>query len=345
MKNHHLFWISTILVLAISGCGKKEGASPAVLDAPIAAAQVDPNESTPEEIAEQLGIQMASSNRRVSPSQFSEYPLVVDIFRSSSSRPVAGDFRATYVDILAPDQTLSPSDRLALARKRFNTAAAQEFAIISVHGKIRKFQIVSTALEGEARGGFRTTPSGNFKLDAIAYPKRILRENGTRPLLLTLFPWLKSAKYDNSPMYWGLWVFGGYFMHSTSHYGQLGTRASMGCIRQSFPDAIELFRLRQYYRGMIRIHPIGSEQAVRRFQELSTTERLLEEVIREKKKIKDYIAFNRSTEVYSNGHTWIDSTTGRPGAVDWPNCGPTDCFTIWGMKNPVSEPKTAQDPQ
>ncbi len=336
MKKTNSFLVGAILSFVLFGCGKDDSPAPEALDEVLTESPVDPNESTPEELAKQLGLEMASTNRKVPASQFKDYPLVVDIFRSSASRPVAGAFRESYVDQLVPDRSLPPQYRLELARKRFANAAAQEFAITSIHGKIRKFQIVSTAIEAEARGGFRTTPSGNFKLDAIAYQKRVLQPDGTRPLMLVLFPWLKSATYDNSPMYWGLWLFGGYFMHSTPHYGQLGTRASMGCIRQAFPDAIELFRLRQYYRGMVRIHPIGSEQAVRRFQELSTTERLLQEIGREKQKIRDYIAFNRSTEVHSNGHTWIDASTRQPNLIDWPNCGPIDCFTIWGMRVPSS---------
>jgi hypothetical protein len=44
-------------------------------------------------------------------------------------------------------------------------------------------------------------------------------------------------------MYWGLQIHGGYFIHSSPHYGNLGKPASMGCVRASFPDAMELFEL------------------------------------------------------------------------------------------------------
>jgi len=55
------------------------------------------------------------------------------------------------------------------------------------------------------------------------------------------WPWKTSIKYKNSPMYWGLVIDGGFYFHSSPHYGNLGRPASKGCIRASIPDAMEVF--------------------------------------------------------------------------------------------------------
>jgi hypothetical protein len=97
-----------------------------------------------------------------------------------------------------------------------------EFGLLLVDGRISRAFLVSTAVEGKA------PILGTYRLG-------IPRVNG-KP-----WPWRTSTKYQNSPMYWALQIEGGYFIHSTPHYGNLGAPASMGCIRASLPDAMELF--------------------------------------------------------------------------------------------------------
>jgi len=74
-------------------------------------------------------------------------------------------------------------------------------------------------------------------------------------------------------MCWDLWRKGGYFIHSTPHYGQLGVPAPMGCIRQSFLDAQALFKLvvDDDLSAMIRVQPVDSVAAASRLQEIRTS--------------------------------------------------------------------------
>jgi hypothetical protein len=169
-------------------------------------------------------------------------------------------------------------------------------------------------------------------MDIRVIRKTVDLPDGSRAVRDVQFPWLRSAKFNNSQMYWGLWIFGGYFIHSTPHYGQLGAPASMGCIRQTFPDSMELFKLRQKYPGMIRIHKIGSQAAITRFNELTNVAWVLPRIDKNMKQIREYIAFRGTTEMNIQGHAWINPATGTPGPIDWPNCGPVDCFKVWGRK-------------
>jgi hypothetical protein len=97
-----------------------------------------------------------------------------------------------------------------------------EFAVLVVEGKIERAFVISTAIEG------KEPILGSYRLS-------VPNVNGRA------WPWKTSLKYDNSPMYWGLQISGGFYIHSTPHYGNLGSPASMGCIRASIPDAMELF--------------------------------------------------------------------------------------------------------
>jgi hypothetical protein len=185
-------------------------------------------------------------------------------------------------------------------------------------------------------GGYKTTPPGNYRLSAIAYEKTIEGTDGTRSKKFIPYPWLRSRRYNNSQMYWGVWIFGGYFMHSTTHYGELGRPASMGCIRQSYPDAMELFRQVLRYPAMIRIHPIGSQQAYDRLRTITTPTWVLPRLEQNLSQIRAYIDYADSEEISVLGHAWVDPARGRPGTPNWPNCGPVDCFKIWGKKPPAN---------
>jgi hypothetical protein len=323
-------FFSGILAIALLGigCGSGNG------NRPQSSASFPP-EVTPEEMARELGVPNEPGPRAVKASEYGRYSLVVDVFRWSPSNPVLGSFDERYVDLLIPPGSGTPAERIAEARKSFADLAGREFAVISVDGAVRKAEIVSAGIEDYAEGGYRTTPPGAYKLDVLRYSKRIPNGDGTTRVAEVDYPWLRSETYGNSIMYWGLWIFGGYFIHSTTHYGVLGHRASMGCIRQSYPDAMTLFRLRQDHLGMIRIHPIGSAEAIDRFREITTVESTLVDLSEDLRNIREYMDYAGSTEISVPGHAWIDPATGKPGPVDWPNCGPVDCFSIWGRKPPA----------
>ncbi len=97
-----------------------------------------------------------------------------------------------------------------------------EFAILTVNGRIERAFLVSTAIDG------KDPILGTYRLS--------IPQIEGKP-----WPWRTSIKYHNSPMYWALQIQGGYFIHSSPHYGNLGAPASMGCIRASLPDAMQLF--------------------------------------------------------------------------------------------------------
>jgi hypothetical protein len=309
------------------GCGSDSDAPPV---------RNDDVEISPEEFALELGLEPDSGPRVIRPENFPDFPLVVDIFRRSSKLPVLGEFRDEYIDLLATDRTAPADARAETARKRFADLATREFAIVSLRGQPQRAQIISGGLEGYAEGGFKTTPPGNYRLSAIAYEKTVDLPDGSRAKKFIPYPWLRSRRYNNSQMFWGLWIFGGYFMHSTTHYGELGRPASMGCIRQTYPDAMELFRQAQRYPAMIRIHPIGSQQAYDRVREIGGVAWALPRLEQNLAQIRAYVAYAKNDEIVNLGHAWIDPSTGRPSTPAWPNCGPVDCFEVWGKKPPTN---------
>jgi hypothetical protein len=122
----------------------------------------------------------------------------------------------------SPTLESSGSARIRILIQRMPKSFDHEFGLLLVDGRISRAFLVSTAVEGKA------PILGTYRLG-------IPRVKG-KP-----WPWRTSIKYQNSPMYWALQIDGGYFIHSTPHYGNLGAPASMGCIRASLPDAMELF--------------------------------------------------------------------------------------------------------
>lgn len=308
---------SAMIILAAVGCGAGSEESKNSLEAEI----------TPEQAAEEFGLPNNPNARRVPSNEFHLYPLVIDIFRRSSTLPVLGEFLPEYTELLAHGDEV-------LARKKFAELARKEFGVVSLRNVPYKTQIVSGALEGIAEGGFRTTPPGNYRMDIRIIRKTVDLPDGTRGPRNVQFPWLRSAKFNNSQMYWALWMFGGYFLHSSPHYGEMGAPASMGCIRQTFPDSMELFKLRQEHPGMVRVHEIGSQSAYTRLRELTNVAWVLPRMAENVKQIRNYIAYAGTTEINVQGHAWLNSATGTPNAVEWPNCGPVDCFNIWDRKKP-----------
>ncbi len=97
-----------------------------------------------------------------------------------------------------------------------------EFAVMVVDGKIKKAFIISSSMPGKA--------------PILGIHQLTVEKRSGKP-----YPFRVSAKFDNSPMYWPANIRGGFFIHSTPHYGNLGKPASMGCTRVSIPDAMLIF--------------------------------------------------------------------------------------------------------
>jgi lipoprotein-anchoring transpeptidase ErfK/SrfK len=93
----------------------------------------------------------------------------------------------------------------------------QEMTVASDGRTVYTFD-VSTGRKGY------TTPTGNFK------PIRMHKM------------WY-SAKYDNSPMPFSIFFYGGYAIHGTGDIKNLGTVASHGCVRLHPDNAEKLFNL------------------------------------------------------------------------------------------------------
>lgn len=370
------------------------GSFPAEAPAVSAIDVYDGDEASPEEIAAGLrpfleGADLEAlenpNSRVVLPSEFAKYQIVVDIFRQSARRPVLGKYDASYLDATTSTFTeADPEKRKALSKTRFGNLANSEFAIITVDGTPFKAQLISGALEAEinqpvkvdgvkqydpltgkvvTKRSRKTTPNGNFKLTAVSLKTRVKGADGKPSAPQTLpFPFLSSTTYDRSAMYWGLSIYGGYFFHSTPHTGQLGRPASMGCVRQSFPDAMELWDFvanrSQGRLAMIRIHKMHSLEAYTRLREIVydprympsdpanqlTPEQLNQTALPNSsrdlnwlvgqlnvnyQRVRDYAA-KYGSDHNGVGYSWIDPTTKKAAAPVFPLCGGFDCFKVWG---------------
>ena len=103
---------------------------------------------------------------------------------------------------------------------------------VRVNGGQEGYWRVSTARQGYS------TPRGAFR------PTRMAR---------VYF----SKKYDNSPMPYSVFFYGGNAIHGTTHIGGLGRPASHGCIRLHPNNAARFFNLIERYgrlRTRINIH-------------------------------------------------------------------------------------------
>lgn len=89
---------------------------------------------------------------------------------------------------------------------------------VSVDGQPRYNWVVSTGVHG--------TPSGTFR------PQSLSRNH-------------RSSLYNNAPMPYSIFYDGNYAIHGTTHIGQLGGRASKGCVRLHPSNAAVLFALVQ----------------------------------------------------------------------------------------------------
>lgn len=362
-----------LLISLFSGCSEKQN--------PLSTLPNLNQEVSPEEFAREFGLPTEGGTdfatdypftteipriRVVPPTDFKNFQVTVDVFRQSESNPLLGSFQNEYIDDLSSASgKLSPTARATQAEKRFNLLNRRAFAIISKNGEILKAYLISGAVEKEVlvsvRGpdgeplldpttglpmtkmSFKTTPSGNYRLDPIVYTHRVIKSDGTKIKIPVAFPWIQSKTYGNSQMYWGLWIHGGYFIHSTPHYGELGRPASMGCIRQSFPDAQDLFKLlvEEGLSGMIRIHALDSNESISRLSELTTRgdkdfHWLLKELDQNEKNIQRSIEYFGKKDLEITGHGWF-SEEKKPLPFSWPTCGeidgePIDCFKTWSIK-------------
>ncbi len=95
---------------------------------------------------------------------------------------------------------------------------------VYVNGALSHDWPVSTARSGYA------TPNGTFRVGLMA-------------------PMWRSHKYHGSPMPHAMFFRGGYAIHGTYSVGQLGRRASHGCIRLAPGHASQLFSLARTFGG------------------------------------------------------------------------------------------------
>lgn len=95
---------------------------------------------------------------------------------------------------------------------------------VFVNGALSHEWPVSTARRGYV------TPNGSYRVGLMA-------------------PMWRSHKYHNSPMPHAMFFRGGYAIHGTYSVGQLGNRASHGCIRLSPGNASRLFGLARTHGG------------------------------------------------------------------------------------------------
>jgi hypothetical protein len=327
-----------------------------------------------------------NKSRRISPENFSEYQIVVDVFRASAKRPVLGKYFPEYHD--ATTSTFSETnavEREKLAKKRYDRLSKFEFAIVSVDGVPTRAYLISGALEAKLQTPLKakrpdgtvyevvengeivmketkkSTPSGNFMLTPVVVKASVMNAEGKRVKEQVPFPFLSSSSFERSSMWYGLQVTNdGILMHATPHYYQLGQRASMGCIRQSTPDAMWLWNLvtneSEGRKAMIRIHPKDSQQAVTRLRELIYDPNfiapevtvpeimpvyaspnasrnmvwLVDQINMSHQKIKDYIAKMGHGDYHGAGHDWWNPRTKSHEYVPVPRCGNYDCEEVWG---------------
>ncbi len=112
-----------------------------------------------------------------------------------------------------------------------------EFGVIFKRGVLHDVVVLSTGKEGpDGKGGTVRALWGT-------YPLQPLKAGSSRLKEVLPWPWIRSRKYDGSPMYWGLHIVGGYYSHSTAYYAQLGVPASKGCLRMYMPDAMSVFNV------------------------------------------------------------------------------------------------------
>ena len=200
----------------------------------------------------------------------------------------------------------------------------KEFVIVVVNGEIKHAFVTSTATNQIIGGSHKFTPE--FQNVKLTVPK----VHGIP------YPWTTSSTYGNSPMFWGLQIHGGYFIHSTPHYAELGQPASMGCARIDFPSAMELWDLVvDQANGDATINVFGAATGARGRdllqQHLKDSNLTLSDI--QKSVNADLDDAHAVAKVIYNGrgHKRMDDQS-----ITWPTCGGKDCFAAFGVKKPLN---------
>jgi hypothetical protein len=276
---------------------------------------LEPEEATPEEIAEE----MARDTR----SFYSEAGPMLSTSQELLNKRLRRDFQFLKGIGLTPLQVASGAGSQASYRVEVDVfkrpkalATGLEFMTLKVDGILQDAYVISSAV------------SGHYTIEG-EFPVSIERRSGRTNPGLKPYPWHRSSKYQNSPMFWGLHLSGGYWSHSTPHYGDLGKPASMGCVRMSFPAAMELWDTvvnRVNGSAIVRIHGSGTSKGLAAFQALNANPSWIQE--RVEKDLADAQAI--TTGDYNGvGHARQNEPLAFPGCED------VDCFEYFGKKRPV----------
>jgi len=196
----------------------------------------------------------------------------------------------------------------------------KEFMVVRKDGEVERAYVISTAKDG------KKTIEGRYTL-TVEY-------RSGKP-----YPFHTSSTYANSPMYWGLNVSGGYWVHSTPHYGQLGGPASMGCVRTTFPAAMELFDLvanQVNGSAQMRIHASGAQSAKDALAAILQTKRAANGAVATMDDIRadvqsDLDDAHAITRGDYNGY----GHARRGEALQFPLCKNVDCFRFFGRQKPA----------
>ena len=117
----------------------------------------------------------------------------------------------------------------ALAGVQVTISRASQTMRVSVDGAAKYTWAVSTGQRDS------WTPGGTFRVQGLDRYHR-------------------SSKYNNAPMPHSIFYDGDRAIHGTTHVGQLGNRATHGCVRLAPGNAAALFALVQKYgTGSVRI--------------------------------------------------------------------------------------------
>ncbi len=261
----------------------------------------------------------------------SEAPEVTD---EATPRLSLKDRLSDRLEDLFPRDSLTESGNVStrmlveVFKRPVGLGISKEFMIISVDDQVVAAHVVSTAMNG------KITIEGSYPLTAMKLTGYGTRLHPERKVAKP-YPFVTSATYGNSPMYWGVQIRGGYWMHSTPHYGQLGGPASMGCVRTSYPTAMEMFDLVvNQVDGSARVIIYGSDTAAKRTLQKSALDRSLKQV--NLQWIIEQVDSDLADAHAITKRDYVGYGHARRGkALDFPKCADVDCFDYFGVKKPL----------
>ena len=226
-------------------------------------------------------------------------------------------------------------------KKESNTGINKEFVTVTVNGQIRHAFVASTAVAFAAGKAHLTPEFQNIKLT-------IPKVHGIP------YPWTTSGSYGGSPMFWGLQIHGGYWIHSSPHYPQFGSKASMGCVRIDFPAAMELWDLvvnqaQGQIPAVINVYGTSmgakgrsvleqhmnntkvTENGVERNLTLADIQKTVDADLQDTKSVHLVRDSSGMLEYQGRGHKRTDDKE-----LVFPSCGGHDCFSSFGVKKPLN---------